>query len=738
MFYLIKALIGRSVVALDRLYSYYSSDGSIQAGERVIVSFGHSKETIAFVMEKPIEINKTIQEYEEENGIKLSKIIKKVDDEPLLDSNLMKLANEMSIYYKADLIKVLSAFLPPSLKPKNSALKKTQAKTIEYVFSLPFDESKLNKKQKTLYLKIKENEDGLRKNSITAKASLASLIELKACEIKEIPVSRIPELEAKKYREVELTIEQNNVFNSVIESNNQVFLLEGVTGSGKTEVYLKLIDYYLKQGKGVLMLLPEITLTDHMADVFYSHFKDTISVLNSSLSDGRKYDEFKRIATGETKVVLGTRSAIFSPIKDLGIIIIDEEHSSSYKQDNVPYYDAIEVAKMRAKNENAKVLLGSATPRVIDKARASKNIYQPLFMKNKFSQNQDHDLIMVDMNDSNNLNLRLSSFYTTRLIKEIQENLSRKEQTMILVNRRGYSPLYMCRKCQHVIRCPNCKIPLNYHKKQRTLCCHHCGYKLETYDLKCPSCEGHDFLELGYGTERAYEELKLLFPQSKIFRLDSDVSNNDVRHEILQDFSLGESDILIGTQVISKGLNFPNVTLAAILDADFSLRLPTYMANEETFDLISQFVGRAGRALKKGRILIQTYSPDNKVIQLAAKQDYEGFYEYEMEERRKYQYPPYTYLCMITIKAIDQKNCCSIADNVAKYLKDNVKNSRVNIYGPSIPYIPYQNGRYYRNILLKYKSYEEISPLLDGLKVFRLSIKDAEILINIDPGRESL
>lgn len=738
MFYLIKVLIGRSVLALDRLFSYYSLDGSIQAGERVIVSFGNSKETIAFVMENPIEINKTIQEYENENGIKLSKIIKKVDDEPLLDSNLMKLANEMSIYYKADLIKVLSAFLPPSLKPKNSALKKTQAKTLDYVFSLPFDESKLNKKQKTLYLKIKENEDGLRKSSITAKASLASLIELKACEIKEIPVSRIPELEAKKYREVELTIEQNNVFNSVIESNNQVFLLEGVTGSGKTEVYLKLIDYYLKQGKGVLMLLPEITLTDHMADVFYSHFKDTISILNSSLSDGRKYDEFKRIATGETKVVLGTRSAIFSPIKDLGIIIIDEEHSSSYKQDNVPYYDAIEVAKMRAKNENAKVLLGSATPRVIDKARASKNIYQPLFMKNKFSQNQDHDLIMVDMNDSSNLNLRLSSFYTTRLIKEIQENLSRKEQTMILVNRRGYSPLYMCRKCQHVIRCPNCKIPLNYHKKQRTLCCHHCGYKLETYDLKCPSCEGHDFLELGYGTERAYEELKLLFPQSKIFRLDSDVSSNDVRHEILQDFSLGESDILIGTQVISKGLNFPNVTLAAILDADFSLRLPTYMANEETFDLISQFVGRAGRALKKGRILIQTYSPDNKVIQLAAKQDYEGFYEYEMEERRKYQYPPYTYLCMITIKAIDQKNCCSIADNVAKYLKDNVKNSRVNIYGPSIPYIPYQNGRYYRNILLKYKSYEEISPLLDGLKVFRLSIKDAEILINIDPGRESL
>lgn len=738
MFYLVKVLIGRSVSALDRLFSYYSLDGSIQAGERVIVSFGNSKETIAFVMEKPTEIDETIQDYESKNGIKLSKIIRKVDDEPLLDSNLMKLANQMSSYYKADLIKVLSAFLPPSLKPKNSALKKTQAKTIDYVFTLPFDIKSLNKKQKTLYSKIQENNDGVRKTSISAKASLSSLIEMKAVEIRAIPVSRIPELEAKKYREVTLTDEQMNVYESVINSDKKIFLLEGVTGSGKTEVYLKLIEHYLKMGKGVLMLLPEITLTDHMADIFYSHFKDTISILNSSLSDGRKYDEFKRIASGESKVVLGTRSAIFSPIKDLGIIIIDEEHSASYKQDNVPYYDAIKVALMRAENENAKVLLGSATPRIIDKARAERNIYQPLFMKNRFSQNQEHDLILVDMNESNNLNLRLSSFYTTRLIKEIQENLSKKEQTMILVNRRGYSPIYMCRKCQHVIRCPNCKIPLNYHKKQRVLCCHHCGYKLETYDLKCNSCDGHDFLELGYGTERAYEELKLLFPQAKIFRLDSDVSSNDVRHEILQDFSLGESDILVGTQVISKGLNFPNVTLAAILDADFSLRLPTYMANEDTFDLISQFVGRAGRALKKGRILIQTYSPDNKVIQLAAKQDYSSFYQYEMEERRKYQYPPYTYLCMITVKAIDQKNCCSIADNIAKYLKDNVKNYRINIYGPSVPYIPYQNGRYYRNLLLKYKSYEEISPLLDGIKVFRLSIKDAEIMINIDPGRESL
>lgn len=738
MFYIVKVLIGRSVASLDRLFSYYTLDDSIHAGERVIVSFGKSKETIAFVMEEPEKIDKTILEYEQESGIKLAKIIRVVDSKPLLDSNLMKLAKQVADYYKADLIKVLSAFLPPSLKPRNSALKKTQGKTIEYVLCLPFGENNLNKNETNLYHKIKINKNGIKKSSISAKATLKSLLDKKAVEIQNIPVSRIPEIEAKKYKEVELTSEQQSTFHAVINSNKKTLLLEGVTGSGKTEVYLRLTDYYLKQGKGVLILIPEITLTDHIADVFYSHFKDSISILNSSLSDGRKYDEYQRIASGESKVVLGTRSAVFSPIKDLGLIIIDEEHSSSYKQDNVPYYDAIKVAQMRADNGDAKVLLGSATPRIIDKARAEKNIYQPLYMKTRISKNQEHDLIMVDMNETSNLNLRLSSFYSIRLIKEIQENLERKEQTMILINRRGYSPVFMCRKCQHVFKCPNCNIPLNYHKKHSSLCCHHCGYKIETFNLKCQNCQSTDFLELGYGTERAYEELKLLFPQSKIFRLDSDVTNNDVRHEILQDFSSGESDILIGTQVISKGLDFPNVTLAAILDADFSLRLPTYMANEETFDLISQFVGRAGRSTKKGRILIQSYVPDNNVIQLAAKQNYEEFYKFEMEERRKYQYPPYTYLCMITIKALKQDLCSNVSDIVATYLKDNVKKCRINIYGPSLPYIPYQNGRYSRNILLKYKSFEELSPLLDGIKVIRLANKDAEILINVDPGRECL
>lgn len=740
MFFLVKVLIGRSAATLDRLFSYYTFDETVQAGERVIVSFGPSKETIAFVMETPQRIDKTIQEYQEESGIKsLAKIIRKVDETPLLDEKLRLLARQMSQYYKCDLIKVLSSFLPPSLKPRNSALKKTQAKTIDFIFPVPnIDPSALDRNGKNLYQKLSQNPDGIKKSEITAKTTLKKLLEKNACEIRPVPVSRIPQMEAKKYKEVELTIEQKNAFDTFLSTDKTTSLLQGVTGSGKTEVYLKLTQHYLNSGRGVLILLPEITLTDHMADVFYSHFKDTISILNSSLSDGRKYDEYQRIVSGESKVVLGTRSAVFSPIKDLGLIIIDEEHSGSYKQDTAPFYDAIKVSQMRAVNENAKVLLGSATPRIIDKVRAVKGLYQPLFLNTRYAKNQEHDLILVDMNQSSNLNLRISSLFSTRLIEEIQKNLMNKEQSMILLNRRGYSPIYLCRKCQHVLKCPNCNIPLNYHKNHSTLVCHHCGYHLDTYHLKCPTCSGTDFLEVGYGTERAYEELRLLFPNARISRLDSDVTNNDIRHEILEDFASGDSDILIGTQVIAKGLDFPKVTLAGMLDADFALNLPTYMANEETFDLISQFVGRTGRALKKGRVLLQTYLVDNKVIQFGAKQDYESFYAYEMEERRKYQYPPYTYLSVITVKALKQDVCIQVADSVADYLKDQVKKARINIYGPSAPYIPYQNGRYYRNILLKYKSFEEVSPLLDGIKVFRLSNKDSEITINIDPGKESL
>lgn len=738
MFYLVKVLIGRAVVALDRPFSYWSDDSSIRQGMRVLVSFGSSKSTIAFVLDDPETIEGTPEEYSTKTGIKISKVISKVDNEPLLDNNLMQLAKEVAVWYKSDLIKVLAAFLPPSLKPKDSALKKPQAKFADFAFALQENGVNLNKNELALYEKLSLEPDGIRTTHITAKASLKKLMDKGLAEIRSIPVSRIPQLIAKKLKDFTLTNEQQTVYDTVLCSPDKVFLLEGVTGSGKTAVYIRLCQEYLKQGKGALVLIPEITLTDHLADVFASYFGDSVSILNSSLSEARKYDEYIRINNGESKIVLGTRSAVFAPIKDLGLIIIDEEHSSAYKQDNDPFYDAITVAKMRGEKEGCKLLLGSATPRVIDKARAEKGIYHQLYMRQRYSKNQEKDLIMVNMNESNAFDPRVSSMVSIRLQKEITINLGKHEQSMILINRRGYSPVYICRDCNMTALCPNCGIPLNYHKRDDTLRCHHCGYKVTTYNYHCENCKGSSFTSLGYGTERVYEELKMLFPTAKITRLDSDIASKEVRHEVLSDFASGETDIIIGTQVIAKGHDFPKVTLAAILDADSSLRLPTYMANEETFDLISQFVGRAGRGDKKGRVLIQSYNPDNEVIQLAAKQDYATFYQYEMKQRKDYVYPPYVYLASITIKSVDQKKAIQVGDLVKNYLLKEIGGKKFNVYGPTAPYIPHINGRYYRDILIKYKNRDEANRILDGIKVLRLANKDTEISINMDPGSESL
>ncbi len=738
MFYLVKVLIGRAIVALDRPFSYYSEDETITQGMRVIVSFGSSKETIGFVVEKPVKIDKSLEEYEKEEDMHLSKIIRKVDDEPLLDDSLLLLAKRIAAYYQSDLIRVFNSMLPPSLKPKNSALNKPQGKFVDFVFANDYDYSLLSKNEKTLYFKIKENENGLRVSKITAKKSLENLLAKEALHKESIPVSRIPEIEAKELVPFDLTKEQNQAYNAIYQGKEkETFLLQGVTGSGKTEIYIRLAETYLKENKGVLILIPEIALTDHMANVFASHFKDTISILNSSLGDSRKYDEYKRILSGESKVVLGTRSAVFAPIKDLGIIIIDEEHSSSYKQDNVPYYDAIKVAQLRAEIEGCKVVLGSATPRIIDKARAEHHLYTPIYLNTRYSKNQEKELIIVDMNHSDVLDPKVSSLISIPLQEEINKTLSRHEQVMILINRRGYAPTYTCRQCHSTAKCPNCNIPLSFHKRDNTLRCHHCGYHINSYEYKC-ECGSKDFSTLGYGTERAHEELKMLYPLAKITRLDSDISSNEVRHEVLQSFADGETDIIVGTQVIAKGHDFPRVTLAAMLDADGSLRLPTYLANEETFDLISQFVGRAGRKDLKGRVLLQTYVPDNQVIQLAAKQDYEAFYQMEMEERKRYQYPPYTYLAQITIKAMDSSYAQKVGDKVREYLLSAIGNKRFNVYGPTAPYIPHINGRYYRNILIKYKSPEEANEIFRGLKTLRLANKDAEILINIDPGNEGI
>lgn len=731
MIYIVKVLIGRSVYALDRPFTYYSEKEGIHEGMRVLVSFSQSKSTIAFVIEEPECVDSTIEEYQKKVGMKISKIQSVLDEKPLLNKDLLLLARQISKYYQCDLIKVLQTMLPPSLKPKDSALKKAGKKTVDFVFAKTYDASTLSKNEKTLYEKVQKEKNGIKKSDISAKSSLEKLLEKGALEIQQIPVSRIPEMVTENLIPYQLTIEQEDAYHKVLVEDKKVFLLQGVTGSGKTEVYIHLAETMLKENKGVLILVPEIALTDRMLYLLKCHFKDAISILNSSLSDSRKYDEYQKILSGQAKVVLGTRSAVFAPVQNLSLIIIDEEHSNSYKQDKSPYYDAVRVSIMRSENENLKVLLASATPRIIDKARAEKGIYYPLYMNKRIAKSQEKEIIFVNMNDPSSLAPEKSSMFSIRLIHELEENLKRKEQSMVLINRRGYSPVYICRNCHKTVLCPNCGIPLNYHKRDDSLHCHHCGYKMTTIGHTC-ECGSKDFLTLGYGTERAYEELRYFFPMAKITRLDSDVSSNAVRHQVLDDFAHGETDIIVGTEIISKGHDFPKVTLASILDADSSLRIPSYRANEDTFDLISQFVGRAGRKDLKGRVLLQTYNPDNEVIQLAAKQDYNSFYVKEMEERKKYQYPPYTYLSSVNVKGVDLKEVISMADQIKNYLLKETNGLRFNIYGPSAPYIAHINGRYYRTLLIKYKSVDEAMKILSGVNDFRSMTDKVDISIDVD------
>lgn|GEM_PF-29071 len=736
--YLVSVLIGRAALSLERPFTYVTEDPTVRPGERVLVSFGSSKETVGFVLEVSEPLKEPLKDYEARTKTKYRPLLRKLDQEPLLTPSLMTLARQVAEYYKCDLVRVLSSFLPPSLKPKDSSRNKPQAKTLPFVRALPYSGTDLSRSEKTLYEKLqKAGKDGLRKSQVTAKKALEGLLLKKAAEVVEVEVSRIPERLVEHLAPFDLLKPQEEVRDRILSEAGPVFLLQGVTGSGKTMVYLSLAKAMLEQGKGILVLVPEIALTDHMADLFAGYFQGAVSILHSSLSEARKYDEYRRIRSGEAKVVLGTRSAVFAPVQNLGLIIIDEEHSTSYKQDTAPCYEAVHVAEMRARLESAKVVLGSATPRLLDRAKADRGLYVFLKLEKPYSDFGPKPYQIVDLNDSANLDPYVSSFYSKPLIREIGENLKRKEQTMILLNRRGYAPLVQCRHCHKTAVCPNCGIPLSYHRKDETLRCHHCGYRISRFSYVCP-CGKQDLDTLGYGTERAYEELRMLFPTARIYRLDSDVSSNEVRHQVLEVFSEGDADLLVGTQLIAKGHDFPNVTLAAMLEADYGLRIPSYTASEDTFDLIAQFVGRAGRARKPGRVLLQTYAPENPVLLFGAKQDYEGFYQYEMNERKKYQYPPYTYLTLITVRSTSSLRCSEVAQAVKSYLLQKSDGKRINLYGPSSPYIPHLQGRYYQDILLKYKSWLDVSPILDGIQVLRLANKDAEILVNVDPAGSSV
>ncbi|WP_088005881.1 primosomal protein N' [Indiicoccus explosivorum] len=546
--------------------------------------------------------------------------------------------------------------------------------------------------------------------------TVTALLEKGAGTLKVTETYRSPEMmtEAGNVKPLELTNEQAIAYRSIRESigTEKTFLLHGVTGSGKTEIYLQTIDRVLADGKEAIMLVPEISLTPQMTLRFKERFGDQVAVLHSGLSAGEKYDEWRRIQRGEVKVAVGARSAVFAPFRNLGIIILDEEHESSYKQDDAPRYHARDVALWRSRYYRCPVVLGSATPSLESYARAQKGVYELLVLDRRAKNQPLPEVRIVDMRDE--LRNGNRSMFSVELAEAIREKLEKNEQIVLFLNKRGYSSFVLCRDCGTVMECPHCDISLTYHRAKEHMKCHYCGFEAQVPDL-CPECGSEHIRFFGTGTQKVEEEIAKLFAGARVLRMDVDTTRQKGAHErILTAFGEGKADILLGTQMIAKGLDFPNITLVGVLSADTTLHLPDFRASEKTFQLLTQVSGRAGRDALPGTVYVQSYTPEHYAITLAKDQSYEPFYLQEMAVRRQNGYPPYYYVVNIQFTHEDLMAAADYADQTVKFLQQNLSPGTV-IIGPSASLIARVNDRYRYQCLIKYKKEPKLTETLHQL-----------------------
>lgn len=503
----------------------------------------------------------------------------------------------------------------------------------------------------------------------------------------------------------QLTGEQQEAYKSILESiqahQQRTYLLHGVTGSGKTEVYLQTIEEVLKLGRQAMMLVPEIALTPQMVLRFKRRFGDEVAVLHSGLSKGERYDEWQKIRDGKASVSVGARSSVFAPFKNLGMIIIDEEHESSYKQEDYPRYQARDIAQWRSQYHKCPLILGSATPSLETYARAEKGVYELLSLPSRVNQQALPEIEIVDMRAE--LSSGNRSMFSEQLRKSIQQRLDKNEQIVLFLNRRGYASFMLCRDCGHVPQCPNCDISLTYHKSTDQLKCHYCGHQ-EVPPNKCPNCESEHIRQVGTGTQRVEELLQEAFQEARIIRMDVDTTSRKGAHEkLLDDFGAGKGDILLGTQMIAKGLDFPNITLVGVLNADTMLNLPDFRASERTYQLLTQVSGRAGRHEKEGEVIIQTYNPEHYAIKDVQANDYMAFFNKEMNYRKMGKYPPYFFLINFTIAHKEMKKVMEASKHIHKILLQHLTDKAL-VLGPSPAALSRINNEYRFQILVKYKS----------------------------------
>lgn len=554
------------------------------------------------------------------------------------------------------------------------------------------------------------------------KSVLDNLVKYGVCEYFEKEVYRTPYKNISKNGEmspIKLSSVQKKAFDTYFKmlDTGGTGLLYGVTGSGKTQVYLRLIDETISCGKDVIVLVPEISLTPQMLGIFHTRYGEKVAVMHSGLSIGERTDEYKRVDRGEAKIVVGTRSAVFAPVHNLGLIVMDEEQEHTYKSERTPRYNARDVANFRCRYNNALFLMTSATPSVESYSAAVKGKYKLCEINERYGNSKLPEVVTVDMKKE--IAAGNKSPISGTLQKLIEDNLNKNKQTILLINRRGYNTFIACNSCGHVITCPNCSISLTYHSYNNRLMCHYCGYS-KPLDNVCPECGKNSIRYSGYGTQRIEDELTRLFPKASVLRMDADTTSAKFSHQKLFDaFSRGDYDILIGTQMVAKGLDFPDVTLVGVVNADNSLYDESYLANERSFDLITQVVGRSGRRDVAGKAVIQTINPFNEIIEYASKQDYKSFFQNEMALRKLLTYPPYCDIYFISFVCEDENKAALCAkaffENLVELNRTEFSDEKLIVLGPSPSKISKLKNNYRYGLTVKCKNSKSVRKMLNDI-----------------------
>ena len=723
-----KVIIEIGVKNVDKMFTYIVPDNmkeDIKVGCRVKVKFG-SMVLEGFVLELTNAIDKV--DYE------LKEIIELVDKIPILNKEMLELGKKIQEITLCSLISAYQVMLPKALKA--SIKTNINTKLIRYAVSNRKDMELITYIENTKYEKQRE----FLKKLIVEKKIKVDKLESYLNTLEKNGLIKFIYEEDYRYKfntnnsdtRVILNNEQEVCVNKVMNSFgiSKTFLLYGVTGSGKTEVYMNIIEKAINKGMSAIMLVPEISLTPQIVERFTLRFGDNIAILHSGLSDAEKYDEYRKITMGKVRIVVGARSAIFAPLTNIGVIIIDEEHTATYKQENHPRYHARDIAILRSKYHNCPIVLGSATPSLESFARAMNKNYELLVMKKRANNMVLPDVHIVDMKEE----IKRGNYtFSKLLIDKINEKISKGEQVILLLNRRGYSPLIKCSKCGEVEKCPNCDISLTYHKSSDSLRCHYCNYTKKC-PSKCMKCGSTDIKGIGLGTEKLEQEIMNKF-KARVIRMDADTTSRKGMHEkIIKEFGEGKYDILLGTQMIAKGLDFPKVTLVGVINADMSLCVPDFRSSERTFQLLSQVSGRAGRGKYPGEVIIQTFNPNHYSIRYAKNHDYLNFYKEEMAIRKQLNYSPYYFITLVRISCKDYEEGFKHANKIKDYLEKNLSSDTI-LLGPTMASMFKINNIYNYQCIIKYKKDLKLKDTLINIDNIYKTNNKVNVEIDVDPIR---